>query len=78
MPSLSLTLITAEVSVIALVTILSLDGVLFQPCQDDTVTKPKSMSYNCAFSKVRHYSITIHLDIWMCVGCGEQRPCQLL
>lgn len=40
--------------------------------------KPKSVSCNCAFSKVLHYSITVHLDVWMCVGRGKQEHCQLL
>lgn len=78
MPSLSLTLITAEVLVIALVTILSSTSVVFQPDQDDTITKPESISCNCAFSKVLYYSISVHPDVWMCVGRGKQQPCQLL
>lgn len=54
MPSLSLTLITPEVFVIALVTIPGSAGVLFQPCQGDTVTKPNSVSCDWAFSEVLH------------------------
>lgn len=55
-----------------------LDFCAVQPDQHDTVTKPKSISCNCAFSKVLHYPIIEHLDVWMCVGRGEQQPCQLL
>lgn len=54
MPSLSLTLITPEVSVIALVTIPSSAGVQFQPCQGDTVTKHGFVSCDWAFSEVLH------------------------
>lgn len=57
MPTLNLTLITAEVWMITLVTFLISAGVLFQPCQDDTVTKP--IRCNCVFRRaalVNHHT----------------------
>lgn len=63
MSSVSLSLITAEVSVIALVTILSSAGVPFQLHQDDTVTKPRAVSCNWAFSNILNGSITTHLEV---------------